>query len=101
MGGIVGKIYISGLIEKCINNGAITTTSNENRYLGGIIGYLSSGNVVECANKGCCTRRNINTVIGGICGRLDNRWKNKELLCYWRWRLCYWRKLWRLDWPVD
>ena len=80
MGGIVGKLEFSGSIEKCINNGAISTSSNKYRILGGIIGELGSGSVIECANKGCCTRRNIQTEIGGICGRVNSESEIKS--CY-------------------
>ena len=66
LGGIVGTNY--GLVE-CL--GLINSTvSNDNYYVGGIVGInASTGTVEYCANKGLIVRGR--DTVGGIVGRMD------------------------------
>ena len=70
IGGIVGRL--SGTVEKAYNNGAIYNGYN---VVGGIVGWLSAGNVNNVFNTGNITVINQNTAtsqVGGIVGAVGN-----------------------------
>lgn len=71
-GGIVGMIYTlssiysNNVIEHCCNWGKVASVSN----VGGIVGTLRSGNIINCYNRGniCAFYANA----GGIAGIVEN-----------------------------
>lgn len=73
IGGVVGRL--SGTVEKAYNNGAIYNGYN---VVGGIVGWLSAGNVNNVFNTGNITVINQNTAnsgtsqVGGIVGAVGN-----------------------------
>lgn len=70
IGGIVGRL--SGTVEKAYNNGAIYNGYN---VVGGIVGWLSAGNVNNVFNTGNITVINQNSAtsqVGGIVGAVGN-----------------------------
>ena len=70
IGGVVGRL--SGTVEKAYNNGAIYNGYN---VVGGIVGWLSAGNVNNVFNTGNITVINQNSAtsqVGGIVGAVGN-----------------------------
>ncbi len=70
-GGICGELYYSGNITHCTNLGNLVFTGNlDCNYIGGIVGYCTSGNISFCQNYG-----NIGGKIywvGGVVGMISD-----------------------------
>lgn len=63
-GGIVGENQKGGLVTKCYNAGAISSTANE---VGGIAGYNIEATISECANDGSVDADS--SFAGGVVGQ--------------------------------
>ena len=72
LGGIVGRMTVSGLVEDCVNNAKVEGTSTSSGNVGGIVGaaYYTKANVemyiVNCQNHGAISNRCMG--VGGIAG---------------------------------
>ena len=76
VGGIVGRL--SGIVEKCYNNGDIYNGFN---VVGGIVGYWYSGYLNNVFNTGNITvnnKNNADSQVGGIVGGVDLNGGNKS-----------------------
>lgn len=65
LGGYVGRGYS---VEACTNNSDITYTSLGQR-VGGIIGFSTSGSLINCENNGNIT--SYGAMVGGIAGKVE------------------------------
>lgn len=63
VGGIAGRFTSDYTMSSCVNNGMVA--ANRSGRCGGIVGFLSSGTIEDCANYGNVTGTN---EIGGIVG---------------------------------
>ena len=63
VGGIAGRFSSDYTMSSCVNNGMVA--ANRSGRCGGIVGFLSSGTIEDCANYGNVTGTN---EIGGIVG---------------------------------
>ena len=63
VGGIAGRFSSDYTMSSCVNNGMVA--ANRSGRCGGIVGFLSFGNIEDCANYGNVTGTN---EIGGIVG---------------------------------
>ena len=72
LGGIVGRMTVSGLIENCVNNATVAGTSTGSGNVGGIVGaaYYTDEDVemyiVNCQNHGAISNNKLG--VGGIAG---------------------------------
>ena len=75
VGGISGTTKAAGSISKCVNYGAVMTTSNDKGNTGGIVGKCLKP-ISNCKNYGLvnCTRDNV----GGIVGNTNQNVTNCE-----------------------
>lgn len=99
-GGIIGQITFTNemLIKNCINLGSITMESSQSgvdiswstgNKLGGIVGWIAGGEIVNCVNEGrLCNRQSAeqpasgdNTTVGGIAGYMKQSDENSVLNC--------------------
>ena len=84
LGGLIGKLEANATIRDCSNKGSLTissTTTTEEAFLGGIVGFISYANVSfnRCYNtaelalsltySSMNSLEYIHTYVGGICGR--------------------------------
>ena len=53
-GGIAGfgKMNASSYIKNCENTGEVASSLTSSKYIGGILGYATSGNITDCKNSG-------------------------------------------------
>ena len=68
--GGIGAYLIDCDINNCENNGSIeadtsSNPGNANAYLGGIVGIIRNGSIVNCVNRGTLSDH---TLLGGYCG---------------------------------
>ena len=99
-GGIIGRIPFTNemLIKNCINLGSVTMESsqsgvdiswNTGNKIGGIVGWIAGGEIVNCVNEGrLCNRQSAeqpangeNTTVGGIAGYMKQSDENSVLNC--------------------
>ena len=77
VGGIAGRFSSDYTMSSCVNNGMVA--ANRSGKCGGIVGFLSSGTIEDCANYGNVTGTN---EIGGIVGYAqDNSTIKSTLSC--------------------
>lgn len=77
VGGIAGRFSSDYTMSSCVNNGMVA--ENRSGTCGGIVGFLSFGNIEDCANYGNVTGTN---EIGGIVGYAqDNSTIKSTLSC--------------------
>ncbi len=77
VGGIAGSFSSDYTMSSCVNNGMVA--ANRSGKCGGIVGFLSSGTIEDCANYGNVTGTN---EIGGIVGYAqDNSTIKSTLSC--------------------
>ena len=68
-GGIVGSIS-NATVDGCINEGTLTTDSNNTGTIGGIVGDIMEGTISNCTNTGSVTSTNSSAQgAGGIVGQ--------------------------------
>lgn len=82
-GGIVGYGVSSPVINNCYNRGTIylNTTSGSNKYVGGIIGFYSTGSISNSYNTGSISASFPGADgKGGISGSLNTNWSNSYYL---------------------
>ena len=74
MGGVVGSTEggTSTTISNCSFSGSITMADNLTGSIAGVVGYISSDNVINCANHGNITYVAPGANVGGIVAYLNN-----------------------------
>lgn len=74
VGGAVGVVYPAGLVDKCVNTGAIITESGNTDGLGGMVGLQQGGDVKGCVNEGkiVVNAGYSSCKVGGVVGTLYN-----------------------------
>jgi len=71
LGGIAGfgKMSAASYVRSCVNYGAVKTTRSVGAvYLGGIVGRVTSGNIVDCTNRGATPTENSTRYISATVG---------------------------------
>ena len=86
-GGIVGHIEVSGLMEDCVNNGAMEFTGKGTPRMAGMVGYVqkvTSMTFRNCVNNADLTSRGVNesgySYLGGISGYFGTAQAGSEVL---------------------
>ncbi len=72
IGGVAGCVSLdaSTYIYNCYNIGNVTSTSTDLFCGGGVVGYLSGGNIRNCYNGGNLSFHASSTITGNVAGRL-------------------------------
>ena len=71
VGGIVGILRANCIVEYCINKGSISSSAYS-AYVGGIVGYVDTSQILNCINTGSVSGTGASSFVGGIVGSAYN-----------------------------